>query len=418
MSHLPAPRPGAGPLWIGARVPSSSLFAEPEPFRCDVALWMDAASKRILAYEMVPPTAPASVLVGCLYAALVANVQSWPARLRLLGDTVAEDVRKLLPDVELEVTQILALGAIGLALCAHLGRRRRAAPGPLQAEGLAAADLGEFCTHMSALWQAAPWDYFVDGELLDLDIPALDVFGACLSVSGARGVTRGVLVFDSWEDFDRFLSRAAEAPADPHEPWEPGVRSLGLLFSRREDLPESMRRNLAPPDARSARGAPFPWLIAFDARGGVRPATVRELHLGCAAAAAVTALVHEHADELCEACVETCVDGIRSWAILDAPVPLEARIKFMCPVAAEEEPESACPVAAEDEPEPEPARTPTSGAEPQGALLPERPATTPVWQPSAGARRWIAFDDEPLPPPQSPCPCGSGYAFFTCCAPR
>ena len=56
-----------------------------------------------------------------------------------------------------------------------------------------------------SLFAITPWTLADDNQILRLDIPALGVDDACLSIIGRFGQSRGVLIFPSREDFERFL---------------------------------------------------------------------------------------------------------------------------------------------------------------------------------------------------------------------
>ena len=80
-----------------------------------------------------------------------------------------------------------------------------------------------------------------DTQVLRMDIPALGVDGACVSVIGQLGKSRGVLSFASHDDFEAFVA-AAESGAIEQSPLDQGAGWLALTFEPATELPASMRR--------------------------------------------------------------------------------------------------------------------------------------------------------------------------------
>ena len=56
-----------------------------------------------------------------------------------------------------------------------------------------------------SLFAIKPWRVADDTQVLRMDIPALGVDGACLSIIGQLDESRGVLIFTSLDDFEQFL---------------------------------------------------------------------------------------------------------------------------------------------------------------------------------------------------------------------
>ena len=56
------------------------------------------------------------------------------------------------------------------------------------------------------LFAVKPWTFVKADQVLRMDIPTLGIDGACLSIIGQLGESRGVLIFPSLDGFERFLA--------------------------------------------------------------------------------------------------------------------------------------------------------------------------------------------------------------------
>ena len=88
-----------------------------------------------------------------------------------------------------------------------------------------------------------------------MDIPTLGIDGACLSIIGQLGESRGVLIFPSLDGFERFLA-AANASRREHGAITMGTELLSLTFQHATELPPSMyreaMRNALPVESQDA----------------------------------------------------------------------------------------------------------------------------------------------------------------------
>ena len=74
-----------------------------------------------------------------------------------------------------------------------------------------------------------------------MDIPTLGIDGACLSIIGQLGESRGVLIFPSLDGFERFLA-AANVGRREHGAITMGTELLSITFQHATELPPSMYR--------------------------------------------------------------------------------------------------------------------------------------------------------------------------------
>ena len=91
------------------------------------------------------------------------------------------------------------------------------------------------------LFAVKPWTFVKAHQVLRMDIPTLGIDGACLSIIGQLGESRGVLIFPSLDGFERFLA-AANAGRREHGAITMGTELLSLTFQHATELPPSMYR--------------------------------------------------------------------------------------------------------------------------------------------------------------------------------
>ncbi len=62
------------------------------------------------------------------------------------------------------------------------------------------------------LYRLAPWKTASDDQVLRVDIPALGVHGACLSIIGGLGESLGFVLFPSLAGYEAFVDGGGRAP--------------------------------------------------------------------------------------------------------------------------------------------------------------------------------------------------------------
>ena len=99
-------------------------------------------------------------------------------------------------------------------------------------------------TAARGLFATASWSIAADTQVLRMDVPALDVEGACLSILGQATGRNGVLIFPSLIDFEVFMDAAGDLDDGPFD--------LGSGWLRREAMQHGWR---CSPRTRSRRRA-------------------------------------------------------------------------------------------------------------------------------------------------------------------
>lgn len=326
--RLPA-RPGPGSLWIGGRTPATSTSGGPTLHRDEAVLWLDATRDAILAARVVTHKQADVTLADLLLQAVRQRGGATPAFVRVASEHDASLVRRVLPGVAIEVGPTPEVARCARSLTGDPDSDDVDAPGYLEGGTLAPAEMERFFEFMAALWRAAPWRFFNETQVLELDVPALGVSGACVAVQGASGGMPAVGLFGSFEDFEQSYSLYGRLPEDRDGCADLGISSLGLTFSRGADLPGGMRLEVTRQGWAVAGPDAFPQLVPVGPDARFRPVTERDLRLGCAAAAVLAAFVRQHPRHLR---VYKADERLHSISLQD-PWRMEATIRYPHPHA-------------------------------------------------------------------------------------
>lgn len=255
--------------WIGGRYTFPATIRDGDSvLRPEVILWLELPSGILVGSGIIDPRKPMSFAesldeamrrpaegsprrptrirvpetrLALALREVAGNIPVVVAPVPELDETFA-DFRKSIPDNESEPSY-LANGAIALSVVADL------------------------FTAASLLFRAAPWRYLSDQQTLRVDIPTLDVDGACLSIIGAAGESFGLLLFRSLDDFQSFAVAAQRS----HETERPAPRTnhelalLSLSFDRKNDLHPSLVYEIELHRWPVAGAKAYPSVLAIDA---------------------------------------------------------------------------------------------------------------------------------------------------------
>ncbi|MYN67405.1 MAG: DUF2384 domain-containing protein [Acidobacteria bacterium] len=235
-------------------------------------------------------------------------------------------------------------------------------------------------TAARGLFATAPWSIAADVQVLRMDVPALDVEGACLSILGQATGRHGVLIFPSLDGFEAFMDAAGDledGQIDLGSGW------LALMYERAADLPPAMRREamthgwpVESPDA-------YPVVERRDPDGVLRPLVERDVEIAAACARSLGAFILKYAATFSS---DTFTPVCESYFDED-----DQEVRFTVPYEAYADVDLSDPV--DDL---------RADMEFDVALAPE-PAPVAPFRPRVARN--------------APCPCGSGRKYKKCCLP-
>ena len=159
---------------------------------------------------------------------------------------------------------------------------------------VSAAAVEKLFTASRSLCAVEPWTVADERQVIRMDIPALGVDGACLSIVGRLGETRGVIIFPSFDDFEQLLE-AIRTGAVERGARAVGAELLGLTFEAATELPPSMRREAMEHGWPVAGADAYPFVERRDPDGTPRPLVERDVEIAAACARSLGAFFVQHA---------------------------------------------------------------------------------------------------------------------------
>jgi hypothetical protein len=157
---------------------------------------------------------------------------------------------------------------------------------------IAPATVAALFSAADLLFRAAPWKTATDDLVIRMDVPALGVEGACVSLIGYLGQNRGFIVFPSLAGYEAFLAAADTLPGPG--PVDLGAGWLALTFERKRDLPKQMRNEVAEHGWPVAAPNAYPRVERRDPDGATRPLVERDVRIVTACAGVLPSFYLEH----------------------------------------------------------------------------------------------------------------------------
>ncbi|MGD2063676.1 MAG: SEC-C metal-binding domain-containing protein [Nitrospirota bacterium] len=283
--------------WIGGRLsPPFSIHDRAEPYRPELAVWIEEPSGIVVGQELLPPEAVEGAVGRTLRTALERPLMGAPRQpdaIRVADAALAAEARAVVgATIPVTVAPTPELDAFLDALVAGVSDAGEEAS-YLAGGRIAPAAVAELFSAAQLLYHTAPWEVADDGQLLRVDIPALDVSGACLSIIGNLGESLGFLLFPSLGGYDAFV-RAAEGEFPQTGPIDLGTDWLALSFTRESDLPEAMRHEVATHGWTVAAGDAYPQVERRARDGSLHPLTDRDLKVAAACAISLSTFFVQH----------------------------------------------------------------------------------------------------------------------------
>lgn len=266
--------------WIGGRIESPFVVTDrPEPYRLDLVLWLELPVDLVVGQKLVPPEAPegavGEVLRETLRSPLVGPPRR-PGRYRVADAALAAEVRAVVG----EAAHVVVAPTPELAALVDL--MARTIPGlegdDTYLDNVEPEAVNRLFEAARILYRVAPWRTASDDQVLRLDIPALGVHGACVSIIGQLGESLGLIVFPSLAGYETFLA-AAERQLPSRKRVDLGTGWLALNFEAGADLPDSMRREVTSHGWPVAAPDAYPRPMRVDHDSVLMPVTPRDLRI-------------------------------------------------------------------------------------------------------------------------------------------
>jgi hypothetical protein len=269
---------------------------EDEPHRPELGLWLELPSGLIVGHSIVAQNDGESALAKALKDALarpIAGAEGGPPRLRVADPGLAAEVCNHFGDrFAIDVAATPELDELYEHFLQSMPADEDEAS-YLEGGRVSGGCVARMFDAAALLYRCAPWRVASDSEVLRVDIPALGVEGACISIIGALGESLGLIVFPSLLAFERFGS-TAEQDAPGHRAPDLGGPVLSLDFWRARDLPARMRREVASHGWPTAAPDAFPVVVHRDRDGMPRPVTERDVQIATECAFAVASFFVRH----------------------------------------------------------------------------------------------------------------------------
>jgi hypothetical protein len=253
----------------------------------------------------------------------------WPQRIRVADRDLAQEARSVVGErTPIEIAATPELDGLVRSMAEFFGSEE-SHESYLEGGRLPPALVGELFLRARQLYEQAPWRIALDEQILRMDIPQLDVRGACVSIIGNLGESLGILIFPSLAGFERFLE-LAEEPLPVDRPVDFGTPMLALTFERGADLPAEMRREATTHRWPVADARAYPHLQHRDRDGMPLPLCERDLRIATAACTSLLGFFLQNASRFGDDDAEpVCV----TYTLEDGPavtltLPYEAHALF------------------------------------------------------------------------------------------
>ncbi len=293
----PKERPAGASEWVGDRVQGPFYVMEPAPYRPEMVLWLELPEELVVGHKLIDPTGPPVAFGETLREAMaspLAGPPRRPRRIRVADARLAAEVRAAAPSIEVVVAPTPEIDQFVRFMAESMPGGDDAGPSYFERGRIAAQAIEELFRSAELLFRLGPWKTAGDTQVLRMDVPALGVEGACVSIIGALGESVGLVIFPSYVAFERFLEAVEAMDPSAEGPLDMGTSTLSLNFERGADLPASMRREAAEHRWPVAGPNAYPWIQHRDADGTPRPLTEHDLRVVSACATALTAFFAKH----------------------------------------------------------------------------------------------------------------------------
>ena len=269
-----------------------------EPYRPEFVVWMELPDQHVVGHAVVMPEDTEGAVARTLRRALTQPVAGSPRRpdvIRVADATIAAEVRdEVAGTIPVKVAPTPELDELLKHMQAAMPEVEGGEASYFAGSHVSPAAVEKLFTAAFSLFAIKPWTVANDTQVLRMDIPALDVDGACLSIIGQLDESRGVLIFASLDDFEQFL-KATEPDAVERGSSLLGTELLALTFEAATVLPASMRREAMEHGWAVASADAYPLVERRDLDGAPRPLVERDVEIATACALSLSAFFAKRA---------------------------------------------------------------------------------------------------------------------------
>lgn len=259
--------------WVGGRYTLPKKVREGgDLIDLDVVLWLELPSGLIVGSTIIDPRDPrafAQTLEETLKQPAHGSPRQ-PMRIRVPDARLAAELRD--SGIPVVVAPVPELDDAFADLSAAMSD---AGPPELSYLGdgsIAPEVVARLFTAAGMLFRTAPWRRVEEHQVVRVDIPALGVDGACLSVIGGAGESFGLLLFRS---IDVYRAFANAGPSGPSTHSGSGRALLSLSFDRKKEVPPELLHEIEKYRWPVEGSKAYPVVISLD--NGMSPLPLTEL---------------------------------------------------------------------------------------------------------------------------------------------
>lgn len=289
--------------WVGGvRTLTVNVEGSSGSFQPMVALWLELPRDVVVSSEIVDPGSAEGALGRALSAALERPLEGSsrrPSRIRVADHDQAREVRRAVGSgIPVEVAPAPEIDVLVASMAEALSG---AGPASYLGNGeVPAKAISELFQAAGRLYQLSPWDEIPDDYPLRLDIPELDVEGACVSLFGCNGDAQGFGIIPSLAGLEA-LAQDTKSGERGQGTLDADMDSLVLNYVRRADLPDSMEEEIFRHGWTVVDDEAYPLIRHIDADGVALPLEQRDVRIVTACASAVASFYTDHRKQ-CAAC--------------------------------------------------------------------------------------------------------------------
>lgn len=234
--------------WIVGRRPAPFLVEKPKPFRPHLILLMDPGLDLAVDTEAVPPDTPADEAARWVASALgeqngLPVKLGRPLKLRVEDEAFAAALRaRLEPKLQVVSAPTPEVDRLLEHLGEYMSGRGEPTTTGLPGDSADTRALPRFFEAAAALYRLAPWQEANDSQVLRLDAPDLGWEGACISIIGMLGESRGLLVYRSIENYLDFTRFAGAHTQTKGHPGLPPIHLFSINFDKPREAPAGLVR--------------------------------------------------------------------------------------------------------------------------------------------------------------------------------